>query len=131
MSGGDPGRTDFDARMRRLFEDVDTAPGFEARVMQRIEARSQMPRADLRLQVERARAHAARRLARQAWMNVTTSVGVGAAGIAVVWRHRLEITHAVQAGLAAAADSGVLMGIALVVLGAGLWPVLRRYVTPL
>ena len=131
MSGGDRGRADFDARMRRLFADVDTAPGFQARVMQRVAARSAAPRADLRAQFERARAHATRNLARQAWMNVATAVGVGAAGIALVWRHRLEITQSVQAGLAAAADSGVLIGIALVVLGAGLWPALRRYVTPL
>ena len=64
-------------------------------------------------------------------MNVATALGVGAAGIALVWHHRLEVTQAVQAGLAAAADSGVLIGIAGVVLVAGLWPVLRRYVTPL
>jgi hypothetical protein len=36
-----------------------------------------------------------------------------AAGIALVWRHRLEFAHTMQAGLAVAADSGVLMGIAL------------------
>jgi len=131
MSGGDRGRADFDARMRRLFADVDTAPGFQARVMQRVAARSAAPRADLRAQFERTRAHATRNLVRQAWMNAATAVGVGAGGIALVWRHRLEITQSVQAGLAAAADSGVLVGIALVVLGAGLWPALRRSVTPL
>ena len=131
MSGGNRGRTDFDARMRRLFAGVDTAPGFEARVMQRVASRSAAPRADLRAQFERARLRATKSLARQAWMNAATTVGVGAAGIAVVWHHRLEIAHSMQAGLAAAADSGVLMGIALVVLGAGLWPVLRRYATPL
>jgi hypothetical protein len=131
MSGSDPGRIDFDARMRRLFAGVDTAPGFEARVMQRVATRSAAPRADLRAQFERARASATRNLARQAWMNVATAVGVGAAGIALVWHHRLEITHAVQSGLAVAADSGVLVGIAAVVLAAGLWPTLRRYVTPL
>ena len=131
MSGGDRGRADFDARMRRLFADVDTAPGFQARVMQRVAARSTAPRADLRAQFERARTHATRNLARQAWMNAATVVGVGASGIALVWSHRLEITQAVQAGLAAAADSGVLIGIAVVILGAGLWPALRRYVTPL
>ena len=131
MSGSDPGRIDFDARMRRLFAGVDTAPGFEARVMQRVATRSAAPRADLGAQFERARASATRNLARQAWMNVATAVGVGAAGIALVWHHRLEITHVVQSGLAVAADSGVLVGIAAVVLAAGLWPTLRRYVTPL
>ncbi len=131
MSGSDPGRIDFDARVRRLFARVDTAPGFEARVMQAIAARRLAPRTDLRAQFERARASAARNLARQAWMNIATVVGVGTAGIALVWHHRLEITHAVQTGLAAAADSGVLVGIAAVVLAAGLWPTLRRYVTPL
>jgi hypothetical protein len=131
MSGGVPREKGLDARMRRLFADVDTAPGFQARVMQRVAARSAAPRADLRAQFELARDHAARNLARQAWMNAATAVGVGAAGIALVWRHRLEVTQAVQTGLAAAADSGLLVGIAAVVLAAGLWPVLRRYVTPL
>ena len=131
MSADDPNRIDFDARMRRLFADLDTAPGFEARVMRRVSAQNLAPRTDLRAQFERARARAANSLARQAWTNAATVVGVGAAGIAVVWRHRLEITHAVQSGLAGAADSGLLLSIAAVVLAAGLWPVLRRYVTPL
>ena len=99
--------------------------------MQRVAARSSAPRADLRAQFERARLRATRSLARQAWMNVATTVGVGAAGIALVWRHRLEIAQAVQTGLAAATDSGLVFGIAGVVLAAGLWPVLRRTITPL
>ena len=131
MSADDPGRTHFEARMRRVFAGLDTTPGFEARVMRRVEAQNPAPRTDLCAQFERARAHAARSLARQAWTNVATAVGIGAAGIAVVWRHRLEITPVVQAGLAAAADSGLLVGIALAVLAAGFWPALRRYVTPL
>lgn len=131
MSAGDSRGTDFDARMRRLFADADTAPGFEARVMQRVSAQSLAPRMELRAQVDRARARATRSLARQAWTNVATAVGVGAAGIAIVWRHRLEITQVVQTGLTDALDSGVLFSIAAVVLVAGLWPVLRRYVTPL
>ena len=60
-----------------------------------------------------ARACVPRKAARQAWMNAATTVGVGAAGIAVVWHHRLEIAHSMQAGLAAAADSGSSSGIAL------------------
>jgi hypothetical protein len=131
MSAGDPNRIDFDARMRQLFADVDTTPGFEARVMRRASAQSLAPRMDLRAQFERARTHAARNLARQAWTNAATVVGAGAAGIAVVWRHRLEITQAVQVGLAGAVDSGLLLSIAAGVLAVGLWPVLRRYVTPL
>lgn len=131
MSTDEPGRMDFDARMRRLFADADTAPGFEACVMHRVSARSLAPRADLRPQFERARARATRNLARQAWTNVATAVGVGGAAIAIVWRHRLEITQAVQTGLAASADSGLLFSIAAVVLVAGLWPVLRRFGTPL
>ena len=131
MSAGDSRGTDFDARMRRLFADADTGPGFEARVMQSVSALRQAPRTDLRAQFERARARATRSFARQAWTNVATAVGTGTAGIALVWRHRLEITQSVQTGLSAAADPGVLMGIAAVVLAVGFWPVLRRYVTPL
>jgi hypothetical protein len=131
MSIGDPNGIEFDARMRRLFADLDTAPGFEARVMQRVATQSRAPRRDLRAQIERARSRSTRDLARQAWTNAATAAGVGAAGIAIVWRHRLEITQAVQAGLAGAADSGLLVGIAAVVLVAGLWPALRKYVTPL
>jgi hypothetical protein len=131
MSSHEPGQTSFDARMRRLFADADTAPGFEARVMQSVSVLRQAPRTDLRAQFERARSRATRSLARQAWANAATAVGVGAAGIAVVWRHRLEIALSVQSGLSAAADPGVLLGIAAVVLAVGLWPVLRRYVTPL
>ena len=131
MSGGDRGRADFDARMRRLFAGADTAPGFEVRVMQRVSARNLAPRTDRSAEFERARANATRSFVRQAWMNVVTAFGVGAAGIALVWRHRLEFAHTMQAGLAVAADSGVLMGIALAVLAAGLWPVLRRFGTPL
>ena len=65
MSADDPGRTHFEARMRRVFAGLDTTPGFEARVMQRVAAQSPAPRTDLRAQFERARAHAARSLARQ------------------------------------------------------------------
>ena len=131
MSAGDPGAVDFDARMRRLFAGADTAPGFEARVMQRVSARNLATRTDRSAEFERARANATRSFVRQAWMNVVTAFGVGAAGIALVWRHRLELAHTMQAGLAVAADSGVLMGIALAVLAAALWPVLRRFGTPL
>ena len=131
MSGGDRGRTDFDARLRRLFAGVDTAPGFEARVMQRVAARSSAPRTDLRAQFERARASAARNLARQAWMNVATAVGVGAAGIALVWRHRLESTQAVQAGSPPPRIQASYSAWRESSSPLGLWPVLRRYVTPL
>ena len=131
MSAGDSNGVDFDARMRRLFAGVDTAPGFEARVMQGVAALGRAPRTELRAQIERSRSRSARDLARQAWTNVATAAGVGAAGIALVWHQRLEITQAVQTGLAAAADSGFLLGIAAAVLAAGLWPVLRRYATPL
>ena len=131
MSAEEPGRTQLDARMRSLFAGVDTSPGFEARVMQRVSARSLAPRPELRAQIERARTRATRSFARQAWTNAGTAVGVGAAGIAIVWRHRLEVAQAVQAGLAGAADSGLFFSFAAVVLAVGLWPVLRRYLAPL
>jgi hypothetical protein len=124
MSVDDPGRTNFDARMRRLFADLDTAPGFEARVMQRVLARNLTLRTDLRAQFERARAQATRGLARQAWMNVVTALGVGAAGIALLWKHGSAVAAWVQDDIA---DPGNLTIFGCAVLVAGLWPFLRKY----
>jgi hypothetical protein len=124
VSVDDPGRVDFDARMRRLFADADTAPWFEARVMQRVSARNLAPRTDLRAQFERARAHATRGLARQAWMNVATALGVGAAGIALVSKHGPPIASWVEDNVA---DPGNLTIFGCAVLAAGLWPFLQKY----
>jgi ferric-dicitrate binding protein FerR (iron transport regulator) len=124
MSADDPGQADFDVRMRRLFADLDTAPGFQARVMQRVSARSLAPRTDLRAQFERARAQATRGLARQAWMNAATALGVGAAGIALVWKHGPAVAAWVQDDVA---DPGNLTIFGCAVLVAGLWPFLQKY----
>jgi hypothetical protein len=124
MSADDPGQTDFDGRMRHLFADLDTAPGFEARVMQRVAAQGLTPRSDLRAQFERARAQATKGLARQAWMNIATALGVGAAGIALVWKHGSAVATWVQHDVA---DPGNLTIFGCAVLVAGLWPFLRKY----
>ena len=124
MSGDAPRGEGFDARMRRLFADADTTPGFEARVMQRVSALSQVPHPDLRAQFERARRQATRGLARQAWMNIATALGVGAAGIALVWKHGSAVAAWVQDDVA---DPGNLTIFGCAVLVAGLWPFLRKY----
>jgi ferric-dicitrate binding protein FerR (iron transport regulator) len=124
VSADDPGRVDFDARMRRLFAEADTASGFETRVMQRVAALSQASRPELRAQFERARAQATRGLARQAWMNVATALGVGAAGIALVWKHGPAVSAWVEDNVA---DPGNLTIFGCAVLAAGLWPFLQKY----
>ena len=123
--------TRLDARLRALFANVDTSPEFDAGVMRRVAALGSAPGVDLRAQFERRRELARRRLRREAWLNAATAAGIGAAAIALVWRHGPQVAEAVLAGLHAAADPIVLMGTAFVVLAVGLWPVLRRFLTPL
>ena len=55
MSGDEARRTGFDARMRLHFEEVDTAPGFEARVLARVASLSAVPAAELRDAAQRDR----------------------------------------------------------------------------
>ena len=117
----------FDARMRRHFSDADTSPGFEARVMQRIAALRAAPAAEERARVERGRELARLRLRREAWMNVTTAAGIGAAAIALIWRRGPVVVEHMQVAFDAAADPGFLTGIALAVLAVALWPLLQRF----
>ena len=77
---------DLDARLRALFADADTGPGFEAQVMARIAARHTAPDAKMLLLAERHREATRQRLRREAWMNVGTAAGIGTALIALVWR---------------------------------------------
>ncbi len=121
----------IDARMRALFTGIDTSPEFQTRVMQRIVALGSAPCVDLRAQFERRRELVRRRLRREAWSNAAAVAGIGAAAIALVWRHGPVVARWVEGGLAVSADPGVLTGAALAVLAAGLWPVVRRFVTPL
>ena len=117
---------ELDERLRRAFAGIDTSAGFEARVAARIAALHAAPRAAELEYVERLRASAARRLAREAWMNAATAVGIGVAAIAVVWRHGPAVARWTEDALAVASSPEVILPAAMTVLAAGLWPVLRR-----
>jgi hypothetical protein len=117
---------DLDARLRALFADADTAPGFEARVMARIAARHTATDAKLLLLAERHREAIRLRLRREAWMNVGTAAGIGAALIALVWREGPAVVRWVEQGLAAASDLGSFGTFAFVSLGIGAWVALQR-----
>ena len=117
----------FDARMRRIIANADTAPGFEARVMERIASLRASPTARQRARVERGRELARLRLRREAWINVTTAAGIGAAAIALIWRRGPVVVEHMQVALNAVADPGFLSGVALAVLAVGLWPLLQRF----
>ena len=122
MSGG---QRDLDARLRRAFSEIDTAAGFESRLAVRIAALPQLPAASQRARAERERARTVKLLAREAWLNAATAVGVGAAVTAAIWRHGPAVARWTGDALAAAADPTVLTSFACAVLIAGLWPVLK------
>lgn len=117
---------ELDERLRRAFAGIDTSAGFEARVVARIAALPAAPRALDLERVERQRTNAARRLAREAWMNAASAVGIGVAAIAVVWRHGPLIARWTEDALVVASSPEVILPAAMTVLAAGLWPVLRR-----
>ena len=117
----------LDARMRRHFAGVDTSPEFSARLAARIAAGASEPAEARRFQCERRREELARRLRREAWTNAAVAAGIGAAALAVVWRHAPVVADRVEGLLVAAADPNLLGGVAVAVLAAGLWPVLQRY----
>ena len=119
---------DLDAGLRRAFAEIGTTPGFEARVAARIAALPAMPRAALRESVERERTTVTRRLAREAYMNAAAAVGIGAAAIAVIWRHAPAVARWTGDALATASSPEVATPVAMAVLAAGLWPVLKRFV---
>lgn len=125
MSGHDPLDGELAARMRRAFADVDTGPGFEARVAARIASLHAEPADVLRERIERRRMRADARLRREAWMNAATVAGTGAAAIAVVWRHGPAVARWTGEALELASEPGSLMYLALATLALGLWPVLR------
>jgi hypothetical protein len=117
--------SDFDARMRRLFVGADTAPGFEARVLARVAALEAVPAADRRSLAERRLELEQRRLWREFWTNSVTAAGIGAAGIAFVWRNGADVARWVEESAAIVSDPSLSMGFALAVLALGLWPALR------
>jgi hypothetical protein len=118
--------SDIDAGLRRVFAGIDTTPGFEGRVLARIAALPAMEQAAERERLERQRVNMAHRIAREAWMNAATAIGVGAAAIAVVWRHADAAARWTADALAVSSSPEVLMPAAMTVLAAGLWPVLRK-----
>lgn len=120
---------DLDARLRALFADADTGPGFEAQVMARIAARHAAPDAKMLLLAERHREATRQRLRREAWMNVGTAAGIGTALIALVWREGPAVARWVEQGLAAASDVGSLGTFAFVSLAIGTWVALQRLMT--
>jgi anti-sigma factor RsiW len=117
----------LDARMRRHFAGIDTAPGFEARLAARIAQASAVPTAVLRARVERGHALAAQRLRREARVNVAIAAAVGVAAIALVWRHGPLVARWLDGALAGSLDPGTLMPIALGALGLAVWLPLQRY----
>jgi hypothetical protein len=118
---------DFDARMRRLFADADTSPGFEARVHARVAALEAPPAASRRADAERRREIERRRLRREAWANGAIVAGTGAAGVALVLRHGAEVSQWVERIASVASDPSLSTGFALAVLAAGAWPLLRSF----
>lgn len=125
MSGPGAADRDFEARLRRVFAGIDTSIRFEARLAARIAALRTEPAEVLRERVEQRRIRAGKRLRREAWMNAASAAGVGAAALALVWRQGPAVAAWMDGVLAAAVDPGVLGGVAIVVLAAGFWPVLR------
>jgi hypothetical protein len=117
----------FDTRMRRHLSGIDTSPAFEARLAACIAAVAGEPAEARRSRVERERDEFARRLRRETWTNAATAAGIGAAALAVVWRHAPVVADRVEGLLTAALDPNLLGGVAVAVLAAGLWPVLQRY----
>jgi ferric-dicitrate binding protein FerR (iron transport regulator) len=118
---------DFDARMRRLFADAGTSPGFDARVLARVAALDTRPAASQRAEAERRRELERRRLRRETWANGAIVAGIGAAGVTLVLHHGAEVSKWVERIAAAASDPSLSMGFVLAVLVAGAWPFLRSF----
>jgi hypothetical protein len=130
MSGDHPDFATLDARLRRMMAGLDAGAGFEARVMQRVAARAVRAgavSADLRAQFERRRELVRRRLRREAWSNAITIAGGGMAAFVMVRHYSAEIVLWVtEADLQATNEPLGLLAIALVAIGAALWPLRGR-----
>lgn len=127
MSGELPPAGDLDARMRRLFAGVDTAPGFGSRLAARIAAVHPVPAEVLRERFERRRDRARRQLRRDAWVNGVTAAGIGAACIAFVGQNSAAVARWVEESVIFASDPALYMGVALAALAIAAWPALRRF----
>lgn len=117
----------FDARLRRHFSGIDTAPDFAARLAERIATSNMEPAEVRRARVERQRETLRQCLRREAWTSVASAAAVGMAAIAAVWRHGPAIAGRVEDILAVLSDPNVLNGVATAVLAVSLWPVLQRF----
>lgn len=130
MSGDDPKLVTLDARLRRMMAGLDAGAGFEARVMQRVAARTARAgavSADLRAQFERRREIVRRRLRREVWSSAITIAAGGVAAFALVWHYSAQIVRWVtESDLQAANEPAVLLLVALVAVGAALWPLRGR-----
>lgn len=129
MSSVDSRLATLDARLRRMFADLDAREGFEGRLMRRRAEPVAHPRAareSLQAQFERWREIARRRLRREFWSNVVTIAGVGVAAGAVVLRHAPEIVQWVTSDLLAALDPMLAAAVTFAALGAGVWTLVGR-----
>lgn len=130
MSGDEPQFAALDARLRRMMAGLDAGAGFEARVMQRVAARTARTgavSADLQAQFERRREIVQRRLRREAWSNAVTIAGLGVAAFVLVWHYSAQIVRWVtESDLQAVNEPFGLLAIALVAVGAALWPLRGR-----
>ena len=130
MSGDEPQFAALDARLRRMMAALDAGAGFEARVMQRVAARTARTgavSADLQAQFERRREIVQRRLRREAWSNAVTIAGLGVAAFVLVWHYSAQIVRWVtESDLQAVNEPFGLLAIALVAVGAALWPLRGR-----
>ncbi len=117
---------DLDARMRRLFAGVDTASGFESRLAARIAAMQPVPEDVLRERFERRRDRARRQLRRDAWVNGVTAAGIGAAGIALIWRNAPAVARWVEESAVLASEPVFSATLTLAALALAAWPALRR-----
>lgn len=117
---------DLDARLRRHFAGIDTAPDFEARVAARVATLPAVAVADLKLRCERSQYEIEARLRRDAWLNAATAAGVGAAAIALVWRNAAAVAASVHGAFDTLAQTGSATLVIAAVVAAALWPLIQR-----
>ena len=129
-AGDDEAMHALDARLRRLYGNLDTRPGFEDRLQARIgsmaAARAQAPlaaaREHLEQQHERARA-AAHRAARMD----AAAVAIGGIGSALaLWRFAPQVTSWYAASVEALGPTFIGFG-SLAITALALWALLKRF----
>jgi hypothetical protein len=116
----------LDHRLRKIFSDLDAAPGFEQRLQARIATHALRPTADELAQLERQH-HRARAAADRAARVDSLAIAIAGVGsLVAVWRFapglaRLYAASVETLGLAT-------IGVAtLAIAGAALWAVLRQF----